>query len=357
MNIGARTLKTGLAVAISVYTCMVLGIEPPLFAATSAVVCMQQSLGKGLRNSLEQIIVNIAAIAVGIILGLTIPILFLSMAIATVIVILFCTKVFQAKNQIVLAIISAIFIIASPQEQFVEHALMRSVAILIGIVTANVINFVIAPPHYRNTLTKKMIELNNIAVHGFTESVNRYLYLNVPTQEEIEKHNSEFDKLYKETERILKLYRDEWELSLPLFRKSTDDKVTEEHLYTDYLNYNRGLWQRAQDIIYLAEERKIRREEAHDPTISCEFNHVFEMLTNVIFNATTYNMELQKKIIGEQADIYPDPKVWSKLNKIFNEWQDKNPSDLFFMRALNEVSVITYNIRWFAKESSRLLNS
>lgn len=356
MNIGARTLKTGLAVAISVYTCMVLGIEPPLFAATSAVVCMQQSLGKGLRNSLEQIIVNLAAIAVGIVLGLTIPILFLSMAIATVIVILFCTKVFQAKNQIVLAIISAIFIIASPQEQFVEHALMRSVAILIGIITANIINFVVAPPHYRNTLTKKMIELNNMAVNGFTESVNRYLYLNVPTLEEIEKHNSEFDKLYKETERILKLYRDEWELSLPLFRKSTDDKVTEEHLYIDYLNYNRGLWQRAQDIIYLAEERKIRREEAHDPTISCEFNQVFEMLFNVIFNATTYNLELQKKINGEEAQIYPEPRVWSKLNRIFNEWQEKNPSTSYYMHSLNEVSVITYNIRWFAKESSRLLN-
>lgn len=357
MNIGARTLKTGLAVAISVYTCIMLGIDPPLFAATSAVVCMQQSLGKGLRNSLEQIIVNLVAIAVGMILGLTIPILFLSMAIATIIVILFCTKVFQAKTQIVLAIISAIFVLASPQEQFIEHALMRSAAILIGIITANIINFTVAPPHYRNTLTKRMIELNNMAVHGFTDSVNRYSYLNLPPQEEIEKHNNEFNKLYLETDKILKLYRDEWELSLPLFRKNSDDKLTEEHLYVEYLNYCRGLWQRAQDIIYLAEERKIRRQEAHDPRISCEFNHVFEMLTNVIFSASTYNMELQKKIMGEEAQIYPEPRVWSKLNKIFNEWQEKNPSTSYYMHSLNEVSVITYNIRWFAKESSRLLNN
>lgn len=356
MNIGARTLKTGLAVAISVYLCIILNIEPPLFAATSAVVCMQQSLGRGLRNSLEQIIVNLAAIAVGMILGLTIPIIFLSMAIATIIVILFCTQVFQAKNQIVLAIISAIFVLASPQEQFIEHALMRSAAILIGIIIANVINFAVAPPHYRDILTKKTIELNTMAVHGFTDSVNRYLNLNVPTAEDNEKQNNEFYELYKETEKFLLLYRDEGELSLPLLRKSSDDKATELHLYTEYLNYNRGLWQRAQDIIYLAEERKIRREEAHDPAVSCEFNHVFEMLSKVILNATSYNLQLQKKIAGEEAEIYPEPRVWSKLNKIFNEWQEKNPPTSYYMHSLNEVSVITYNIRWFAKESYRLLN-
>ena len=355
MNIGARTLKTGLAVAISVYICMILEIEPPLFAATSAVVCMQQSLGKGLRNALEQIMVNLAAIAVGIVLGLTIPLLFLSMAIATIIVIILCTKVIKAKNQIVLAVISAIFVLASPQEQFIDHAMMRSLAILIGIATANVINFTISPPHYEKVLTQKLIELNNLAVHGFTESVNRYYYLNIPTAEDIKDQNDEFNELYKETEDVFKLYRDEWELSLPLLHKTADDKTTQERLYTDYLNYNRELWHRAQDIIYLSEERKIRREEAHDPTITSEFNHVFEMLFNVIFNATTYNLELQKKVMGKEAEIYPEPTVWSKLNTIFNEWQEKNPSDLFFMRALNEVSVITYNIRWFAKESSRLL--
>lgn len=357
MSIGARTLKTGIAVAISVYICLALKIEPPLFAATSAVVCMQQSLGKSLRNALEQVIVNIAAIAVGMILGLTIPVLFLSMAIATVIVILFCTKVFKAKKHIVLAVISAIFILASPREQFIDHAMVRSLAIIIGIVTANVINFTIAPPRYQNTLIDKMINLNNFVLQGFTDSVNRYLHLNVPAQEEIEKQNKEFFGLLKETEKIYDLYRDEWGSSIPFWKRNSDGKSAEEQLYKDYLDYNRGLWQRAQDIIFLAEERRVRREEANFTEVSCEFNQIFDMLFNVIFNATCYNQELQKKIRGEEAELYPEPRVWSKLNNILNAWQDKNPQTLFYMHAMNEVSVITYNIRWFAKESSRLLNS
>lgn len=354
MNIGARTLKTGLAVALSVYICITLKIEPPLFAATSAVVCMQQSLGKSLRNALEQVIVNIAAIAVGILLGLTIPILFLSMALATIIVIIFCTKVFKAKKQIVLAVISAIFVLASPQEQFIDHAFVRSLAIIIGIVTANVINFSIAPPRYKNALIKMLIKMNTLAVQGFTDSVNRYLHLNMATQEEMEKKNKEFADLLEQAEKLFDLYRDEWNISV--WDKSSGEMTKEEQLFKEYMNYNRGLWQRSQDLLFLAEERKMRRVEADDPTISCEFNHIFEMLFNVIFNATSYNQELQKKIKGEEAVLYPEPRVWSKLNRIFNEWQDKNPPTLFYMHSLNEVSVITYNIRWFAKESSRLLN-
>lgn len=363
MNIGARTLKTGLAVALSVYLCLILDINPPLFAATSAVVCMQQSLGKSIRNALEQVIVNIAAISVGVILGLTIPILFLSMALATIIVIVFCTKIFRAKKHIVLAVISAIFVLASPQEQFLDHALIRSLAILIGIVTANIINFAIAPPHYQQTLINKMIELNNYVVQGFTSSVNRYIHLNVPAGEEVEKHNKEYASLLKETEKIYELYRDEWNLSIPFWgrdageKKAEDKIITDEQLYKEYMNYNRGLWQRAQDIIFLAEERKVRRAEANDPEISCEFNHIFEMLFNVVFDATSYNQELQNKIREEATTFYPEPRVWSKLNKIFSEWQDKNPPTLYYMQSLNEVSVITYNIRWFAKESFRLLNS
>ncbi|NLI92329.1 MAG: aromatic acid exporter family protein [Peptococcaceae bacterium] len=354
MNIGARTLKTGIAVALSVYICMLLKIEPPLFAATSAVVCMQQSIGKSLKNALEQVIVNLIAIAVGIILGMTVPVLFISMALATIIVILICTRVYQAQNHIVLAIISAIFILASPQVQFLDHALVRSLAILIGIVTANIINLAISPPRYRKTLESKLIKLNNLVVQRFSESLNRYLHLNVPTEEEINRNQQEFLALYEEAERLYDLYRDEW--NVPAGNRNITQKTGEEKFLKEYLNYNRGLWQRSQDLLFLAGERKMRREEANDPKISCEFNHIFEMLLNVMFNATTYNLELQKKIRGEQAAIYPEPRVWSKLHDLLNQWQEKNPPTSYYMHALMEVSIITYNIRWFAKESTRLLS-
>ncbi len=268
--------------------------------------------------------------------------------------ILFCTKIFRAENHIVLAIISAIFVLASPQEQFIEHALTRSLAILIGIATANIINLLIAPPHYRKTLENKLIKLNTMAVQRFSDCLNRYIHLNLPSEGEINRLNYEFYELYEDAERLYDLYRDEWHV--PIKQRDPGKKTAEEKMFKEYLNYNRGLWQRSQDILFLAQERKTRREVANDPAVSCEFNHIFEMLYNVMFNATSYNLELQKKIRGEQAEIYPEPRVWSKLNGLLNEWQEKHPPTSYYMLALMEVSVITYNIRWFAKESTRLLN-
>ncbi len=356
MNIGARTLKTAIAVALSVYISVLLGVGPSIFAAASAVVCMQQSVGKGLRNGLEQIIVNLLAALVAVGLGLTIPIEYLSMALATIIMILLCTKVFRAPNQIVLGIMSSIFILSSPQEDFMPNVISRVLAILIGMAVANLINLTIAPPRYRQALIDKFIELNNFTVQCFVDSVNKYLYLTPSAQEEQKRKQNQYASLIEETEKLFDLLRYELNVSYFANKKKNHHDQNEQQMFREYLNYNRGLWQRSQDMLFLAEERRVRRERADDPAISSEFHNIFEMLLNVIFNATSYNLELQKKIKGEEAVIYPAPRVWSKLNAMLTEWQEKTPNSSFFMHAWLEVSVVTYNIRWFAKESTRLLN-
>jgi len=356
MNIGARTIKTAIAVALSVYISSFFNVGPSIFAAASSVVCMQQSIGKGFKNGLEQIIVNLLAVAVAVLLGLTIPIDYLSMALATVVMILLCTKVFKVPNQIVLGIMSAIFILSSPHEEFSANAISRILAILIGMSVANIVNFLISPPHYRKALIDKLIELNNFVVQCFVDAVNKYLYLTPDTEGGISKKQSSYSSLLEETERLFDLLRYEWNVGFFSSKKKHVREKAEQQLLREYLNYNRGLWQRSQDLLFLAEERRVRRARADAPAVSNEFHNIFEMLVNVIFNATTYHAELQKKIKGEEAVLYPPPRVWSKLNALLTEWQEKTPNSNFFMHAWLEVSVVTYNIRWFAKESTRLLN-
>jgi len=353
LNIGARTIKTGIAVALSVYLCYLLGIEVSLFSAASAVVCMQQSIGKGLKNGVQEISTNAIAAVVAIILGLTIPIEFLSMAMATIIMILICNRLFAAKNQIVLGVIAAIFILASPQEQFINHAVERFIALLIGIVVANIINLILFPPKYKEVLLDKMIRLNNLAIQEFFDSINRYVNQNPASDEELQKKQADYSNLLRSTEKLFDLYQYDWNFNLP--GKGNSKEKDRLQLFREYMLYNQGLWQRSKDVHFLAEERKVRRVEANDPDISKEFQRIFEMLSNVMFTASSYNMELQKKIRGEESVIYPEPKVWSRFNKTLNEWQENTAANNFFTHALIEVSVVTYNIRWFAKESARLL--
>ncbi|UWG97901.1 aromatic acid exporter family protein [Dehalobacter sp. DCM] len=356
MNIGARTLKTALAVAISVYLCELLHIGPALFAATSAVVCMQKSLGRSFKTALEEITVNVIAIAVAVTLGLLIPIQFLSMALATIILIVFFTKVIKVPNQIVLAVISAIFILASPQDEFLTQATSRSLALLIGLITANVINLTIAPPSYHRSLQAKLIELNNFSAQMLIDAVNRYHYINTITDEEKGKNKAELIMLYQEADSLYDLVRQEWNVTWFGIRKSTGKGHISNDFYKEYKNYCQGIWQRSQDLIFLAEERKARREKANAQTVSPEFDRIFEMLHHVIFSATSYNQQLQLKIKGEKTAPLPELHVWSKLHEIINEWQESKPDNSFYAHALTELSVVTYSIRWFAKESSRLLN-
>lgn len=357
MNIGARTLKTALAVAVSVYICELLNIEPALFAATSAVVCMQKSLGRSLKTAVEEITVNVIAILVAVALGLMIPVQFLSMALATIILIVFFTKIIKVPNQIVLAVISAIFILASPQGEFLAQATSRSLALLIGLVTANVINLIIAPPTYYRKLQDKLIELNNFSLQRLIDSVNSYQYLDIAAEEEKNKNKGEYARLYKEAESLYDLFGQEWNVTWFGIRKPADKNgPMSKDFYKEYINYSRGIWQRSQDLLFLAEERKIRREEANVQEVSPEFNRIFEMIHHVMFSASSYNQQLQKKVKGEKAAPLPELHVWSKLHEIINEWQESKPDTSFYAHALTELSVVTYSIRWFAKEASRLLN-
>lgn len=354
MKIGARTLKTGIAVAISIYVCMLLNIEPYLFAAASAVVSMQQSIGKSLTNAIEQIIANLMAVIVGLVLGLTVPLPYLSMGLATIIIILLCTKVTKTPKQIVIGVITAIFILASPQDQFIDHALIRSAAVLIGLIIANIINLTIAPPQHQKYLVDKLIDLNNFCVQAFIKAANCYFYSTPITEEDIEKKESEFNALFAETEKLYHLYSYEW--SLGFINRKPKKNIAEQQLYKEYLNYSKGLWLRSKDIIFLAQERNIRREEANNPEISKEWSRIIELLLDVMFNAVGYNMELQNKVRGKKSEIYPQPRVWSKFSKILNEWQETSSTASFYIHVLTEISLITYAIRWFAKESTRLLN-
>ena len=56
MKIGARILKTGIAVTITMYLCKMLNLEPAFFGAVSAVVNMQPSIFLTVKTAKDQIL-------------------------------------------------------------------------------------------------------------------------------------------------------------------------------------------------------------------------------------------------------------------------------------------------------------
>ncbi|MFZ7104265.1 MAG: FUSC family protein [Peptococcaceae bacterium] len=351
MSIGPRILKTGLAVAISMYICIFFNIQPAIFAAAATVVNLQQSVGKSLRNAYEQIIVHFIAVGIGILLGLFIHFQPLSMGIATIVIISICSKVLKWKASISMGVVAAIFILGAPANEFIHHALVRSLAIFIGLGVAILINMLIAPPRYNQIIIGKLLELNTLTSEYFKDSVHSFLTLTLPAPELKINTEAAYQKILADAEKYYELHANEWNIG------DTISNTEQKKLYNDYIHYNKGLWQRSKDILFLAEERIERRKNALEPPISQEFREILDLLLNALQITGHYNEELQRKVKGEKTEILPEPRIWSKLDIIINHWHDHFPSGSFYLHALIEISLVTYKIRWAAKESARLLNT
>ena len=349
---GARVFKTGIAVTISMYICVFFDIQPAVFAGAAAVLNLQPSLGKSLYNALEQILTQFIAIGMAIILGLTIGGNPLVMGLSTILVLLICNH-FKWRSSISGGIMATIFVLGSPPDQFLNHALIRSLAIFIGVGAALLVNITIARPHYEAPLRSKLMELNKFIMDNFSQVVQNYLQLTPPNPDTLKGLDKQAGKFFNAVHDYYDLYKHDLGL---LKDEEKDAQKIKTKLYRDYLTYNKGLWQRTKDIFFLAQERSKRREEAGNLPISEDFQQILRLINNTLELLSQQNQELQKKITGETTTIAKEPHIWSKLDEIINQWHGHCCEGSYYLHALIEVSLITYKIRWAAKESACLLD-
>lgn len=351
MLAGARIIKTGLAVALSMFICGYLNIQPALFAGAATVLNMQPSVVQSISNAREQLSVHFLSISIAIMLGVTLGPHPIVMGLSTMIIIYSCNRL-KLRSAISGGVMASIFILNAPADQFLNHATMRSLAIFIGLGVALAVNYTIAPPRYRLPLVRKLIELNNTIRDTFKDAVNCYLELNTPSLEDRENKRKKIENMIKEAYNLFDRYRYE---SGPFLDNQQEQKETEVQFFRDYITYNKGLWQRSKDIFFLVEERIERRKDAGDLPISEDFQEILHILDNALDLFLSNNAMLIRKLEGEKLENPEEPHIWSKLDKILNRWHERFPSGSYYLHALVEVSLITYKIRWAAKESARLL--
>jgi len=156
MTIGARVLKTGLAVAISLWVGALIGLGSPIIAAIAAIFTIQPSIYRSWMQMLEQVQSNalgaVIAIAAVSLVGST-PI---TVGFVCIGVILLCIRL-KTEETIGLTLVTVVVIMESHGQGW-TIALDRLAAILTGIVAAFVVNVVIAPPRHRNRFVKQIQE-------------------------------------------------------------------------------------------------------------------------------------------------------------------------------------------------------
>ncbi|KAB8138108.1 aromatic acid exporter family protein [Gracilibacillus oryzae] len=157
MTFGPRILKTGLAVTLSIYICMLFGMENYVFAGVAAILAVQPSVYRTWKQLSDQIITNT--------LGASISLFFIyffgvnAISIGLVITIMIAVNIkLKMENTIPLTLVTILAIMSATGGENYDFALERFLVILIGTCTAVIVNIFIFPPKYK----KKFIQdVNN----------------------------------------------------------------------------------------------------------------------------------------------------------------------------------------------------
>lgn len=86
-KIGLRTLKTSLAVGISMLTVDLLNLHSPLFAGIGAISSMQSSVSESLKSGKNRMLGTIVGAVVGIIFSALLPHNYISLSIGIILTI------------------------------------------------------------------------------------------------------------------------------------------------------------------------------------------------------------------------------------------------------------------------------
>ncbi|WP_027964191.1 FUSC family protein [Halalkalibacillus halophilus] len=153
MRVGARAFKTGFATAIALYIAGAFGFEAGMFAAAiAAMSSIQPSIYRSVQTIIEQIQANIIGAIIAILLVITVgnePFI-IGFGIVTVIAI--CSLLKMKEDTTFIAIIAVFAIMDTTDMPFFEFAGIRFSSILIGILSAFVVNLVFLPPKYETRL-------------------------------------------------------------------------------------------------------------------------------------------------------------------------------------------------------------
>lgn len=144
--VGMRTIKTALAVTISVIVAEIFNLQSPFFVANGALMTMENSVKKGFKTGISAVLGTIIGCCMAIIAVLIDPgnILLLFFGIIILITVL---NTLKWQDSISMAcVVFCVIMITMEDKNIVLYAVQRTADTIVGIVISLIINYIISPP-------------------------------------------------------------------------------------------------------------------------------------------------------------------------------------------------------------------
>ncbi len=200
-KIGMRTLKTGLAVGVSLLLAQLLNLRSPIFVGIAAIVSMQSTVNESYAAGKNRMLGTFIGAIVGLGFAYLLPYNHFFLGIG-IIVVIYVHNLFHWKQSISLSCIVFLAIFTNQDGAILSYATNRILDTLIGITVSVVINnFIAAPDNVQS--------LKYIKDHIY--SVLKMIIYNIVTKSmdvdntEFRQHLSEYNKSFEELRKELKL--------------------------------------------------------------------------------------------------------------------------------------------------------
>ena len=191
-----RTIKTAIAVMISIVVSMRLNVNYPLFVTIGAIVSMQSSLNESFQSGLNRILGTIVGAVIGIVFFNISPNNIFLTGFGIILLITINNKMNWSKS-LVISLIVFSSIMMSYGQNVVLNSALRVIDTTLGIIIAFVINTVISPPKHEEKIYTNAVELIDSAYLEFKSYLLSDKELNVKDiQEKLEALSQLYD-IYK----------------------------------------------------------------------------------------------------------------------------------------------------------------
>ena len=273
MKLGARILKTGIAIALSLFIGQLVHSPSPVFAGIAAIFAIQPTIYRSYLTIIEQIQGNIIGALFAVIFVLLLGNHIIVIGLAAIIVILLNLKL-KLENTIGLSLVTLISIMEMQSGNFIQFAGIRFSTIMIGVFSAFLVNLIFMPPKYENKLYFKIVntteeiikwirlstrhdydhQLLKADIKTFKESIHSMEQLYTMYKEE----RSYFKKVKLEKSRKLVIYR-----QLNLTAKKALDTLKRLHRFENELlqlpdSFKQSIQDQLDSLIYHHEQVLLR---------------------------------------------------------------------------------------------------
>lgn len=283
MKLGARIFKTGLAVVLALMLSQLFNLPSPVFAAISAVFAIQPSIYRSYLTILEQVQGNVVGAIIAIVFVLMFGNHFLIVGLAAIILIMINLKL--KIDTVSLSVVTLIVIMETPQNDFITFAILRFATIMLGILSAFIINLIFLPPKYETKLYSAISEITN-DILKWTRITNHQavdhalLKKDIDTIKERLIHLEQIYLLYKE-ERIF-LKKNKW------------GRMRKIVIYRQMITTAK----KALDIL---------KELHHSEYVFCQLpNDIREQLFNIIAHLNHNHEHLLLRYIGKAIQVHSE---------------------------------------------------